>query len=264
MDLVALRADLLPTIGRIGQEILHRGNQLHELQMTHKAAGDVSTQVDLWAEQALREELSKLMPQAQFMGEESDGGAVLSEAPTWIVDPIDGTANFARGYPQWSVSVALAVDRLPVLGVIADPQRDELFYAVRGQGAWLRDRTGEQRLQCAAPRALIEATVATVFPKPHAAFMEAYLQEFSRIIRSCGQVRRSGSMALELAYLAAGRVDAFWERGMQAWDAAAGIVLLEEAGAQIAAVDGKALLSSGFLAAGSASGLDGLLKLLQK
>jgi myo-inositol-1(or 4)-monophosphatase len=262
MDLVALCADLIPTVGHLGQEILRQGRQLHGLQTTHKAAGDVSTQVDQWAEQALREQLSKLLPQAYFMGEESHAGAALGQEPTWIVDPIDGTANFARGYPQWSVSVALAVNRQPVLGVVADPHRAEIFHAVRGQGAWLRDHEGDRRLQCAAPRPLIEATVATVFPKPHAAFMDAYLQEFSRIIRSCAQVRRSGSMALELAYLAAGRVDAFWEHGMQAWDAAAGIVLLQEAGAQIKAVDGEALLESRFLAAGTATALADLLLML--
>jgi myo-inositol-1(or 4)-monophosphatase len=260
MNLEALQADLISSTADIGQEIWRRGEQVAELAITHKAPGDVATEIDLWAEQALKARLHSLLPQAGFMGEET--GGALSDAPTWVVDPIDGTANFARGYPQWSVSVALAVNQQPVLGVIVDPARDEVFYAAAGQGAWLKNRRGVQRLQCAAPREAIKAIVSTVFPKPQAVFMQAYLQEFSRVIQGFGQVRRSGSMALELAYVAAGRADAFWERGMQAWDAAAGMVLLQEAGAQIVALDQQPILRSHMLAAGSPSGLSDLRRLL--
>jgi myo-inositol-1(or 4)-monophosphatase len=260
MNLKALQADLTGAIADIGQEIWLRGQHSAELAITHKAPGDIATEIDLWAEQALKARLQMLLPQAGFMGEET--GGELSDAPTWVVDPIDGSANFARGYPQWSVSVALAVNQQPVLGVIVDPARDEIFYAAAGQGAWLKNRYGVQRLQCAAPREAIQATASTVFPKPQAVFMPAYLQEFSRVIQGFGQVRRSGSMALELAYVAAGRADAFWERGMQAWDAAAGIVLLQEAGAQMVALDQQPILRSQMLAAGSPSGLRDLLELL--
>jgi myo-inositol-1(or 4)-monophosphatase len=209
----------------------------------------------------LRQSLLALLPGSYFMGEETGGS--MRDDPTWIVDPIDGTANFARGYPQWSVSVALALGGKPVLGVIADPNREEVFFASRGHGAWVKGRAGLSRLACAQQAQALKATVATVFPKPHSVWMTPYLAELERVIRAVGQVRRSGSMALELAYVAAGRADAFWERGMQAWDAAAGWVLLLESGGAITALDQRPVLSSQFLAAGSPAMLGQLIALLR-
>jgi myo-inositol-1(or 4)-monophosphatase len=261
MNLEAICADSLTAIEQIGHEIWLKSRDLMALQVSEKSAGDVATDIDLWAEQALREKLLGLLPGSQFMGEETGGS--LSDAPTWIVDPIDGTANFARGYPQWSVSVALAVGGEPVLGIIADPNRQEIFHATRGQGAWLKSRHGVQRLVCSAVSEPLKATVSTVFPKPLSPLMTPYLAEFEKVIRSVGQVRRSGSMALELAYVAAGRADGFWERGMAAWDAAAGLVLLREAGASVVAIDGLPVLSSRFLAAGSSSMLPALVAMLK-
>jgi myo-inositol-1(or 4)-monophosphatase len=265
MDLVALQAHLFPGIEAIGHEIWQRSAALHTLQVRSKAPGDVASDIDLWAEQSLRELLMQALPQADFLGEETGGPSEgsLQDTPTWIVDPIDGSANFVRGYPQWSISVALAVQREPVLGMIVDPSRQELFYATRGQGAWLKSRHGLQRLQVAPAREALQATVATVFPKPHAAFMETYLKELSAVMRAFGHVRRSGSMALELAYAAAGRVDAFWERGMAAWDAAAGALLIQEAGGLCQALDGQALLASRMIAAGSPNAVEALLAHLQ-
>lgn len=261
MNLEALCADSLPAVRQIGHDIWLKSQNLAALQVSEKGAGDVATDIDVWAEQALREALTKLLPGSQFMGEETGGD--LSHEPTWIVDPIDGTANFARGYPQWSVSVALAVKGEPVLGIIADPNRQETFYATRGQGAWLQSRHGLQRLVCSTVNEPLKAVVSTVFPKPFSPLMQPYLVEFARVIRSVGQLRRSGSMALELAYVAAGRADAFWERGMSSWDAAAGLVLLREAGATMMAMDDLPVLSSQFLAAGSASMLPSLVELLR-
>jgi myo-inositol-1(or 4)-monophosphatase len=234
---------------QIGQEIAHRGHQLSASSVQEKSPGDISTEIDRWAEDALRSELARLLPTARFFGEESAGDQALTDAPTWIVDPIDGTANFARGYPHWSVCVALAIAREPVLGIIIDPIRDESFCAVRGHGATLNGAA----IQASTRSELLSCTAATVFPKPHAPFMREYLAEFERVITQLGQVRRSGSMALELAYLAAGRIDAFWERGMAPWDAAAAIVIAREAGAHIWALDGLPLLQSRQLAASNAA-----------
>jgi myo-inositol-1(or 4)-monophosphatase len=263
IDLEALCAESVREIGQIGLEIHRKSRDLSALRVSEKSAGDVATDIDLWAENALRSKLTALLPGSQFMGEET-GGALPSgaDAPTWIVDPIDGTANFVRGYPQWSVSVALAFQGEPVLGIVVDPNRDEIFYAARGKGAWLQSRAGLLQIQCAQVAEPLKATVSTVFPKPLSPLMTPYLLEFERVVRSFGQVRRSGSMALELAYVAAGRADAFWERGMQAWDAAAGMVLLQEAGAAVVALDGLPVLSSQFLAAGSSATLPRLLELL--
>lgn len=260
MNLEALCADSVRAINQIGHQIWLKSHDLKALQVLEKGAGDVATDIDLWAENALHAALTQLLPGSQFWGEET--GGVLTAEPTWIVDPIDGTANFARGYPQWSVSVALAIAGQPVLGMIADPNRQEIFYAARGHGAWLQNREGVQRLACARVSEPLKATVSTVFPKPLSPLMKPYLQEFERVICSFGQVRRSGSMALELAYVAAGRADAFWERGMQAWDAAAGMALLDEAGASILALDHQPLLQSQVLAAGSPAMLPKLVQQL--
>lgn len=260
MNIGALCADATLLIGQISHEIWLKSHDLSAVQIHEKSAGDVATEIDLWAEQALREKLLALLPGSQFMGEET--GGCLSDAPTWIVDPIDGTANFVRAYPQWSVSVALAVQGEPVLGVIADPHRQEIFYATRSQGAWVKNRHGLHKLRCATVSEPLQATVSTVFPKPSSPWMQPYLAEFEQVIRHVAQVRRSGSMALELAYVAAGRADAFWERGMQAWDSAAGWVLLQEAGGQIIALDGLPILSSQYLAAGSPAMLGQLVTLL--
>jgi len=216
--------------------------------VSQKAPGDWVTRFDREVEEQLRQALRHVLPQGRFVGEE--GGGELTDEPTWLVDPIDGTANFARGYPQYAVSIALCVGREPVLGVIVDPSRDEVFTAAAGLGA----RLNGQRITCAQNHPPGQCLVATVFPKPGAPFMDDYLAEFSRVLKNFGQVRRSGAMALELAYVAAGRADAFWERGMGAWDAAAGAVLLREAGAVLRAMDGLPLLESRMLVAGSPAG----------
>ncbi len=266
MNLVALCAVAMPAIGQIGHDIWLKSRDLAAVQVSEKSAGDTATDVDLWAEQALRKKLTALLPGSEFMGEETSpaSGRSLSDQPTWIVDPIDGTANFARGYPQWSISVGLAVEGEPVLGIIADPNRQEIFHATRGQGAWLQSRHGLQRLTCSAVSEPLKAIVSTVFPKPLSPLMNPYLTEFAQVIRSVGQVRRSGSMALELAYLAAGRADAFWERGMGAWDAAAGTVLIREAGGSVVCLDDLPLFTSQYLVAGSALMLPQLVSLLRE
>ena len=230
---------------------------LQPADVSQKAPGDWVTRFDREVEEDLQEALQQALPEGRFVGEE--GGGELTDQPTWLVDPIDGTANFARGYPQFAVSIALCVGREPVLGVVVDPSRDEVFTAANGLGAWLNG----QRIACAGPHLPGQCLVATVFPKPGAPFMDDYLAEFGRVLKTFGQLRRSGAMVLELAYVAAGRADAFWERGMGAWDAAAGAVLLREAGAVIHAMDGLPLLESRMLVAGSPAGaalLEGVLR----
>jgi myo-inositol-1(or 4)-monophosphatase len=222
-----------------GTHLLASRSRLAEVVITQKQPGDVASAIDLEAEALIRDVVLKHFPEHSFLGEEG-GGAVHDGGPQWVVDPLDGTANYLRGYPQYAVSIALVEDGEPVLGVVFDPCRNEFFGAIRGRGAVLNG----ERIQCAAPRAAIAALAATVFPKPSSARMPQYMGELGRVLHSFGGVRRSGSMALEMAYLAAGRIDAFWEHDMGAWDAAAGIVLLREAGAVAHARDGRALLDS--------------------
>ncbi len=222
-----------------GTHLLASRSRLAEVVVTQRQPGDVASEIDREAEALIRDVVLKHFPEHSFLGEEGSGSAHHG-GPQWVVDPLDGTANYLRGYPQYAVSIALVEDGEPVLGVVLDPIRNEFFGAIRGRGAVLNGSL----IRCAPHRAPITAMAATVFPKPTSLRMPQYMGELSRVLSSFGGVRRSGSMALEMAYLAAGRIDAFWEHDMGAWDAAAGIVLLREAGAVIHARDGRALQES--------------------
>lgn len=205
----------------------------------HKSPGDFASALDAHIELVLKNRIAAQYPDHGFLGEES-GGKSLGTQPTWIVDPIDGSVNFVRGYPQYSVSIALVQDGEPVAACVADPCRGEVFSAAVGEGAFLN----EQRIHVADTENMAHAIAATVFPKPNAGFMDSYMAQFDRAIRQVAGVRRAGSMALELAYLAAGRVDLFWERGMGAWDAAAGVLLIREAGGEVFTLDDKPWIES--------------------
>ena len=222
-----------------GTHLLASRSRLAEMVITHKQPGDVASEIDREAEALIRSVVLKRFPDHGFVGEES-GGALDDGRPLWVVDPLDGTANYLRGYPQYAVSIALVVEGEPQIGVVYDPCRNEFFGAIRGRGAVLNGAL----IHCAQPRPTIEALAATVFPKPSNPRMASYMTELGRVLRAFGGVRRSGSMALEMAYLAAGRIDAFWEHDMGVWDAAAGIVLLRESGAVVQARDLAPLLRS--------------------
>ncbi|MEJ7687814.1 MAG: inositol monophosphatase family protein [Variovorax sp.] len=231
----------------LAEEVMQRlrtaAQEPHSLVV--KARGDWASALDAEIEASLRSRIAERFPQHGFLGEEGGGREGVDGAPTWIVDPIDGSMNFLRGYPQYAVSIAMVQHGDALAGVVADPNRGELFSAAAGQGAWLNGR----RLQVARTLVLEQAVAGTVFPKPGAAFMPEYLAEFARVIDRTAGVRRAGSMALELAYLAAGRLDVFWERGMGPWDAAAGVLLVREAGGEVFVLDGEPWLSSARIAA---------------
>ena len=237
-------------------------SRLSEIVITHKAPGDVVSAIDHEAQALIRDVVLKHFPDHGFVGEEGDDGAGAAARadgrPVWVVDPLDGSANYLRGYPQYAVSIALVEAGEPQVGVIYDPCRNEFFGAIRGRGAVLN---GEP-IRCAEPRATIESLAATVFPKPASPRMPVYMAELGRVLRAFSGVRRSGSMALELAYLAAGRIDAFWEHDMGAWDAAAGTLLLREAGALIHARDGEPVLASRSLLACTPALFEPFLSLL--
>lgn len=221
-------------------------SRLAEVVITHKAPDDVASAIDAEALALIRDVVMRAFPEHGFVAEASgaDTGALLTDArPHWVVDPLAGTANYLRGYPQYAVSIALVEAGEPLVGVVYDPVRNEFFGAIRGHGAVLNGHA----IHRAPPHTPLDALAATVFPKPTSPHMPRYMAEFGRVLRGFGGVRRSGSMALELAYLAAGRIDAFWSHDMGPWDAAAGIVLLREAGALVQARDGRPLLASGSL-----------------
>jgi myo-inositol-1(or 4)-monophosphatase len=236
--------DFAVGLAREAMQILREGSQREVGDIQTKAAGDVSTELDRKIETFFRRRLHERFPEHAFLGEEGGGSWPVNHA-VWIVDPIDGSLNFVHGYPQYSISLALVIDGKPVAACVADPCRDEIFSAAKGHGAQLNG----QLIKVSETTALIEALAATVFPKPTATFMADYLDQLGLVMRQVGGVRRSGSMALEMAYLAAGRCDVFWERAMGPWDAAAGLLLIEEAGGMVFSLDVQPILLSDHIAA---------------
>lgn len=247
------------TAREAGDFIQSARSRIAQAQLTLKQPGDLASEIDREAEALIRSRLLSAWPDAGFMGEESSPDTATGNGPCWVVDPIDGTANYLRGYPQYAVSIALLSGREPVAGVVLDPNRNELFTAARGHGAWL----GTTRLACAAARPPIEALAATVFPKPASPRWPSYLGEFARIAQTFAGVRRSGAMTLELACLAAGRIDAFWAHDMGPWDAAAAVLLLREAGACLETLDHRHWTDSRSLMACTPTLREPLLALLQ-
>lgn len=239
---------------------------LVSLDVDEKAPGDVASRADREAEALLRARLAEWYPRFGFVGEEG-GGTLDANAPQWIVDPMDGSLNFVRGYPAWAVSVALLVDGEPVVGVVHDPCRGETFSAAAGGGLHLGgvDVDGVVAGGARGSRAgeLSRALVGTVFPKPGSARWPQFLGEFGRVAPRVAGVRRCGAMALELAHLAAGRLDAFWEHDMAPWDAAAGLVLLRESGLRWLARDGRPWHDSRSLAAAGPALLDAFVDALE-
>ena len=163
-------------------------------------------------------------PGHAFLAEES--GAFGNADTTWIIDPLDGTTNFLHGLPHWAVSIGLEHKGQIVAGVIYDPVKDEMFYAEKGMGAWLN----ESRLRVSARHKMIECIFATGLPFGGRADLPETLKDLARVLPACAGVRRFGSAALDLAYVAAGRYDGFWERRLNSWDMAAGLVIVREAG----------------------------------
>jgi myo-inositol-1(or 4)-monophosphatase len=177
----------------------------------------------------LRAELSKARPGFGFLMEESGATAGTDEKHRWIVDPLDGTTNFLHGIPHFCISIALEREGELVAGVIYDPTRDEMFWAEKGAGAFMNDR----RLRVAGRTKLDDSVIATGIPFRERGHHESYLETLGAVMAATAGVRRMGAAALDLAYVAAGRYDGFWEFGLSPWDIAAGIVLVREAGGQI-------------------------------
>lgn len=206
-----------------GRKLLRDFNEVENLQVSTKGPGDFVSKADTMAEETIREQLTEARPNYGFLGEETD--EIFGEDPTrrWIVDPLDGTTNFLHGMPHWAVSIALEHRGEIVAAVIYDPIKDELFTAEKGEGAWVNDR----RMRVSGRTEMIEMVFATGVPFGGRSDLPETLQDFARIMPMCAGVRRWGAASLDLAYLAAGRYDGFWERRLHPWDMAAGILWLK-------------------------------------
>jgi len=204
-----------------------------ELDIETKAGEfDLVTQADKIAEAKIIEIISKEFPLHSFLAEES-GSAIKDSDYLWIIDPIDGTVNYAHRFPQFCCSIGLYHKREPLLGVIYDPCRKELFHAVKGQGAFLNNK----KMQVSKIETLKKALLATGFPALKDELLQKNLEYFKAFLGKCQAIRRPGSAALDLCYVACGRLDGFWELGLSPWDTAAGALMITEAGGLITNLD---------------------------
>ena len=218
-----------------GDFLLRTGERLDELRIETKGPNDLVSEADREAERRIVEIIRRAYPDHAVLGEEGGAqGEVGSHGARWIIDPLDGTTNYLHGLPWYAVSIGLEIrDRLEV-GVVYDPGRHELFVAERGKGARLNDR----RLRVSAQTKLSGAVVGTGFPFKSHQHLDPYTDTFKAVSLAGSAVRRAGSAALDLAYVAAGRFDGFWELGLQPWDIAAGVLLIREAGGVVTDIRG--------------------------
>lgn len=214
-----------------GDVLMQHWAARNDLTVTTKRAGDFLSQADVEAETCLRRILLAACPDDGWLGEET--GETVSAHRRWIVDPLDGTTNFLRGIPHWAVSIALEVDGQRRIGVIHDPVKTETFSARLGAGAHLNGLP----IHVAKTEDLSAALFGTGIPFGGMDHIDDHAADIARLMPHCAGVRRMGAAALDLAYVAAGRLDGFWERRLRPWDIAAGLVILQEAGARTAALD---------------------------
>jgi myo-inositol-1(or 4)-monophosphatase len=203
--------------------------EVEQLQVSVKGPGEFVSAADLKAEKVLRAELGKARPGYGFLMEESGAETGSDGHHRWIVDPLDGTTNFLHGIPHFCISIALERDGEIVAGVIYEPVRDEMFWAEKGAGAYVNDR----RLRVSARRQLAESVIGTGIPFAGRGNHPRYLATLGAVMAATSGVRRFGAAALDLAYVAAGRYDGFWEFGLSPWDIAAGVLILREAGGYV-------------------------------
>jgi len=241
-----------------GNIIVRNLDRLDALTVQTKDRNDFVSEVDRQAEQEILGILRKAYPSHGVLAEESgrrDGNDYL-----WIIDPLDGTTNYLHGFPQFAVSIALQYKGRIEQGVVYDPLRQELFTATRGAGATLNDR----RIRVTSRKSLDGALLGTGFPFKSQQHLDAYLDMFRALFPKTAGIRRPGSAALDLAYVAAGRLDGFWEIGLSIWDMAAGVLLIQEAGGLSSDfVGGHDYLKSGNLVAGNPKVFAEILKTIR-
>ena len=246
---------------KAGRALVKDFREVENLQVSSKAAGDFVSRADIASEKIIREMLMEARPNYGWCGEESE--PVEGKDPTrrWIVDPLDGTTNFLHGLPHWAVSIALEFKGEIVAAVVFDPAKDELFVAEKGKGAFMNDR----RLRVSDRTTMIECIFATGVPFASKQTLPATLHDLAQLMPACAGVRRWGAAALDLAYVAAGRFDGYWERELNAWDIAAGILLVREAGGFVGPIrEGGKMFESGEVIAANAAIFDSFAKTLRK
>ncbi len=227
---------------RAGRSLTRSFGEIEKLQVSKKGPADYVSEADHRSEQILFEDLKKARPQYSFLMEE--GGVVEGKdnSNKWIIDPLDGTMNFLHGLPHFSISIGLERDRELFAGVVYEPITDQMFWAEHGKGAFLNDR----RIRVSSRRDVKECLFATGIPFAGRSGHKPFLAQLENVMAGSAGVRRAGSAALDLAYVAAGRYDGWWEKGIKPWDIAAGIVLVREAGGVVTDYSGgKNMMAAG-------------------
>lgn len=233
---------------KAGKSLTRDFGEVQNLQVSLKGPGDYVTQADRRSERVVREELLRARPTYGFLGEESEEIKGTDGAHRWIVDPLDGTTNFLHGIPMFAVSIGLERNGEIVAGVIYNPATDDLYTAEKGGGAFVNDR----RLRVSARKNLSDSVVGCGIPHLGGRMHGRFLVQLRHVMGEVAGVRRFGAASLDLAYVAAGRLDGFWEEGLHAWDIAAGTILIREAGGFISDLSGGAdMFGSGTLVAGN-------------
>jgi len=244
----ALMNVMIQAVTKAGRGLARDFGEVQNLQVSVKGPGDFVSQADLRAEQVLRSELERARPDYGFLLEE--GGEVEGKdgQHRWIIDPLDGTTNFLHGFPHFAVSLALERQGQIVAGGVFNPATDELYSAEKGAGAFLNDR----RLRVAARRKLTDCVVGCGIPHLGRGDHGRFLVQLRQVMSDVVGVRRTGAAALDLAYVAAGRLDGFWEEKLSPWDMAAGILLIREAGGFVSDLAGGAdMFGRGDIVAGN-------------
>jgi len=230
----ALIEIMMTAARKASRSLLRDFGEVEHLQVSRKGTADFVSAADHRAEEIIHEILSVGRPKYGFIMEESGIIEGSDNSNRWIVDPLDGTTNFLHGLPQFAISIGLERDRQPYAGVIYNPLSDELYWAEKGAGAWCNDR----RLRVSSRKDLSECLFACGLPFAGLPGRGQALQESDAVLAKTAGIRRMGSAALDLAHVAAGRFDAFWERRLNSWDVAAGIILVREAGGIVSEIDG--------------------------
>jgi myo-inositol-1(or 4)-monophosphatase len=241
---------------RAGEVIVRSLNRLESLTVTSKGRNDFVSEVDRAAEAEIIGIIRKHYPHHAFLAEES--GASGENETVWIIDPLDGTTNFLHGFPIFAVSIACQQRGRIEHAVVYDPMRQELFTSSRGRGAHLDNR----RMRVSKQRTLEGALISTGFPyRANTRFIDPYMQMLKSVMQQTAGVRRPGAASLDLAYVAAGRADAFWEIGLSPWDTAAGTLLIQEAGGRIGTLAGGEFKQAGNVVAGTPKVYEALLEM---
>ncbi|HYM04416.1 MAG TPA: inositol monophosphatase family protein [Stellaceae bacterium] len=238
---MALRSALVNVMAQAAKKaargLLRDFGEVEQLQVSRKGPADFVTNADIKAEKILRQELSKARPSWGLLMEETGEIKGKDEQHRWVVDPLDGTLNFLHGIPHFAITIAAETEGEPAAGIVYDPVRDELFWAVKGQGAYVNER----RIRVSGRERLHEAVLATCLPRPGDAERQQRAQaEVAAVMPEVAEIRRFGSASLDLAYTAAGRFDGYWEWNLKRWDISAGVLIMREAGGIVSDLDGGA------------------------